>query len=284
MSATLRIATSADADAAGVICHDAFKTIAERHAFPPDFPDAQTAVGLMKYLLSRDDVFGVAAERDGRLVGSNFLWKDEVAGVGPITIDPRAQNEQIGRRLMEAVLRHAAERGLERVRLVQAAYHGRSLALYTRLGFDPREPLSVINGAPLNLRFGERPIRPATLADLEAASGLCRRAHGFARSVEFRSALDERAAFVVEHDGRITGYTTGVGFLGHSVGETNDDLKALIGAAPAFPGPGFFVPTRNAGLLRWCLEQGLRIVQPMTLMTIGPYEEPKGAWLPSVLY
>lgn len=36
--------------------------------------------------------------------------------------------------------------------------------------------------------------------------------------------------------------------------------------------------------MRWCLEEGLRVVQPMALMTMGPYAEPKGAYLPSVLY
>jgi hypothetical protein len=44
------------------------------------------------------------------------------------------------------------------------------------------------------------------------------------------------------------------------------------------------VPTRNAALMRWCLQHGLRIVQPMSLMTMGPYAEPNGAYLPSVLH
>lgn len=44
------------------------------------------------------------------------------------------------------------------------------------------------------------------------------------------------------------------------------------------------VPTRNAALFRWCLENGLRVVQPMTLMTIGLYNEPAGAYLPSILF
>ncbi len=40
----------------------------------------------------------------------------------------------------------------------------------------------------------------------------------------------------VERDGRIAGYTTGVAFFGHSVGESNEELKALIGSATAFGG------------------------------------------------
>jgi hypothetical protein len=59
-----------------------------------------------------------------------------------------------------------------------------------------------------------------------------------------------------------------VAFFGHAVGESNDDLKALIGAAENFPRPGFLIPTRNGDLMR-CLAEGLRIMQTMTLMTIG---------------
>jgi biopolymer transport protein TolQ len=60
--------------------------------------------------------------------------------------------------------------------------------------------------------------------------------------------------------------------------------EALIANADAFLGPGILVPTRNAGLFRWCLENGLRVVQPLTLMTLGFYNEPAGAYLPSILY
>jgi hypothetical protein len=89
---------------------------------------------------------------------------------------------------------------------------------------------------------------------------------------------------VVERLGRITGYATGMGWFHHAVAETNDDLKALIGAATAFAGPGFLVPSRNGEVFRWCLSQGLRVVNQATLMTIGLYNEPGGAYLPSILY
>jgi hypothetical protein len=89
---------------------------------------------------------------------------------------------------------------------------------------------------------------------------------------------------VVEHDGRIVGYTTGIGYFGHAVAASDDALKALIAAAPEFGGPGFNLPVRNGAVFRWALDQGLRVVQTMTLMTIGTYNEPKIAWLPSVLY
>jgi hypothetical protein len=54
--------------------------------------------------------------------------------------------------------------------------------------------------------------------------------------------------------------------------------------AEAFGGPGILVPTTNAELFRWCLERGLRVVRPMTLMTMGLYTTPQGAYLPSITY
>ncbi len=89
---------------------------------------------------------------------------------------------------------------------------------------------------------------------------------------------------VAESEGRVRAYTSSLGFFGHAVGENTEDLQALIGAASEFQGPGILVPTRNAGLFRWCLENGLRVVQPMTLMTVGLYNEPAGAYLPSILF
>lgn len=281
----LRTATAADAAAAGRICYEAFKTIAERHNFAPDFPDPETAIGLMQHLLTREDVFGVVAETAGRVTGSNFLWQDgTVAGVGPITIDPAAQNKGLGRRLMEAVIERARARGIASVRLVQAAYHNRSMSLYSKLGFVAREPLSVMQGPPLAVAIPGCMVRAARADDLAAADALCRRIHGHSRTVALRAAIDQGVASVVERAGRLTGYATGIGFFGHAVAETDADLQALIAAAPNFDGPGFLLPTRNTALLRWCLDHGLTIVQPMTLMTIGTYQEPQGAFLPSILY
>ena len=285
MEPILRPATKGDAATAGAICYAAFKAIAEKHAFPPDLPAPEAGVGLVDALLARGDVYGVIAEDGGRVIGSNFLWEnDSVAGVGPITVDPAVQNRRVGRKLMDAVLERARDRKIPSVRLVQAAYHTRSLSLYTKLGFEAREPLSVMQGLELNLRIDGHTVRAANPADLESANGLYQRVHGHSRAPELRAALSQGTARIVERGGRMTGYTTGIGFFGHAVGETTEDLEALIAAAPSFAGPGFLVPTRNAALIRWCLERGLRIVQPMTLMTMGPDRDPAGAFLPSVLY
>ena len=167
---------------------------------------------------------------------------------------------------------------------MQTAYHNRSLALYTKLGFDTREPLSNLQGSAIEQEIPGCAVRSATDEDLDACNKLCLKVPGHDRGPELLEAIRQGTAMVVEHDGRISGYTTLVGFFGHTVGESNEDLKALIGAAESFPGPGFLLPTRNSEMLRWCLERGLRIVQPMTLMSVGLYNEPRGAFIPSILY
>ena len=153
--------------------------------------------------------------------------RSPVAGIGPITVDSLAQNRRVGRTLMQAVMDHAMAQGKPSIRLLQATYNNGSLCLYTTLGFQTKAPLSVMQGSPLNLHFPGYDVRRATMADLVACNRICHAVHGFDRGEELRDAIAASAATVVEHLGRITGYTTGIAFFAHSVGETNQDLKAL---------------------------------------------------------
>ncbi len=284
MSVILRPAKPADAEICGQIAYDAFRIISEKHNFPPDWPNAEVATEFLSGLLSHPGFYGVVAEADGRVIGSNFLdERASVIGLGPITIDPEAQNAKIGRELMTHALERAWSQGRPSVRLVQAAFHSRSLSLYSKLGFEAREPLSCMQGKAVQKNIDGYHVRPAIEGDLEACNGLCQSVHGYERSGELRNAIQAGTATVVEHDRRITGYATMIGFGGYAVGRTNTDLKALIGGAPEYPGPGFLLPTRNGDLFRWCLEAGLKVVQPMTYMSIGLYNEPQGAYLPSIL-
>jgi predicted N-acetyltransferase YhbS len=283
MAITLREGRPDDAERCGRICYEAFRAINEAHNFPPDIPSAEMGIGLLSMMIAHPGFHVVVAERDGAVLGSNVLdERSEIAGIGPITVDPSVQNAGVGRLLMQHVMDRA--KSFAGVRLVQAAFHNRSLSLYTKLGFDPREPLSCVQGTPLARQLPGCSVRAATADDLAACDAVCRRVHGHKRSGELSDAIRSGNARVVERAGRITGYATGIAFFCHAVGESNEDVQALIAAAPAFPGPGFLVPTRNAALLRWCLEQGLRVVQPLTLMSMGRYEEPRGAWLASISY
>jgi GNAT superfamily N-acetyltransferase len=279
---TIRQARPEDAPVCGQICYDAFLGITAAHNFPPYLPGKDPFVGMFWTTFAHPGCYCVVAEVDGRIVGSNCMdERSVIAGIGPITVEPGTQNRGVGRGLMLAVMKRAEERKFPGVRLVQAAYHNRSLSLYTTLGFDAREPLSLMQGRAIGKNGG---VRPATAADLEACNRVCRKVHGHDRGGELAEAIQHGNATVVERSGRITGYSTGVAFFGHSVGETNPDLQALIAAAPEFGGPGILVPTRNAELFRWCLANGLRVVEPNTLMSVGLYNEPAGAFLPSILY
>jgi len=201
-----------------------------------------------------------------------------------LTVEPAAEGTAAGRRLMQAALDEAKNRKIERVRLVQSPSHLRSFALYAKLGFEVREPLILIGGTPAPAHVEGRPVRAATTDDVAPCNDLCTAVHGFARSAELAGALAQHTALVVECAGRITGFSTGLGLRGYAVGATTDDLKALIGAAPAIMGPGFFVPMRNGELVRWLFERGWRARWPAALMTKGPYQEPNGAFLPSIAF
>jgi predicted N-acetyltransferase YhbS len=285
MEIKLRPGTVEDADVCGKICYDAFTTIAKAHNFTPDFPSAETAIGLITSLLSHPGFYSVVAELDGRIVGSNFLdERSVVAGLGPITVDPNVQNRSVGRQLMENAHQRAATKKFPGVRLIQAAYHTRSLSLYAKLGYDVREPLACMQGPALNKKIADCTVRSATESDIDACNRVCQKVHGHNRGGELKDAIAKGSATVVERDGRVTGYATIIGFFGHAVGESNRDLQGLIGSATEFAGPGFLLPIRNTELFQWCLAQGVRITQPMTLMTKGFYNEPAGPFLPSILY
>jgi GNAT superfamily N-acetyltransferase len=275
----------ADIPECGRILYEAFATLATRHGFPPDFPTVAVATGCIRGLIKNPGFHGVVAERDGRIVGSTFLdERSTISAIGPVSVDPTAQDSKVGRALMLAMLQRAAERRAPGVRLLQISYHNRSLCLYAKLGFDVRETFAAMYGEPLGLALPGYPVRPATSEDVAACNALCVRVHGHDRAGEVDHAVGRGKARVVERFGRITGYTTGISYFNHSVAETNDDLEALIGAAQHLDQPGIVVPLGNAELFRWCLGHGLRVFFVMNMMTIGLYQEPRGAYLSSVGY
>ena len=287
MTPEIRPATSADAEACGRIIFEAFRAIADQHGFPWDFPSAEAGTQLAETFIATPSIYGVVAELDGRVVGSNFVAEgDPIRGIGPITVDPAVQGSGIGRRLMEAALERAGD--AMGVRLVQDAFNTRSMPLYASLGFDVREPLLLMRGTPRSgpdLGFS---VRPMAAGDVGACTELCSSVHGVGRTHELQEALRVFTPFVVEREGRITGYLSAATFwlMNHGVAETELDMRALLVGAGAMSAEplSLLLPTRQANLFRWCLHQGMRAIKPMTLMTMGHYQEPRGCCFPSVLY
>src|SRR6516165_10319742 len=163
------------------ICFEAVGGLADNHRFPRDFPSCEFAQGMMQNFVSSPSTWGVVAQLDGRIVGSNFLHEgDPIGGVGPISVDPDHQDRGVGRRLMEAVIeRGTRSRG---TRLLQDGFNMRSLSLYASLGFEVREPTVVMSGKPASGPVAGIEVRPPRQADLQACEALCRQVHGFERT------------------------------------------------------------------------------------------------------
>jgi predicted N-acetyltransferase YhbS len=285
----LRPIEPGDRDAAARIVYEAFARIHDHHRFPRDFPTLVAATDLVATFISHPLIWGVVAERDGRIVGSNFLdERGSVRGVGPITVDPSAQAAGVGRRLMQAVIERGA--GAAGIRLLQDSFNTQSLGLYASLGFEVAEPIALMGGtARATLPAGVE-VRPLAHGDLEACEQLCLSVLGFERTNELRDALEAPGLRPVAaiRGSRLVAYATTLSFFpaAYAVAATEDDMAALIAGAPSVSDAptSFLLPTRQHELFRWCLQAGLRVVKPMTYMVIGDHRRPRGAWIPSVLY
>lgn len=91
---------------------------------------------------------------------------------------------------------------------------------------------------PIREDILDRIVRPAVEFDVEKCDAICETLPGHDRDGEVRDSTKQGSAKVVLHGKRITGYTTGISFYNHSVGLTNDDLKALIAWAYSYGAHG----------------------------------------------
>jgi predicted N-acetyltransferase YhbS len=291
MSIKLRQPVAADADAVARLIFEAFRTFHDRHQMPRDFESLDAAIGLAQAWMNHPQVWGVLAERDGHVVGCNFLdERCDAKAVGPVCVDLNEQGGGIGRRVMVAVMERSRQINARSVRLVQEAYNTKSMPLYASVGFDVKEPLAVMIGTPTDKPSAGASVRPMGEADLPACAALCRSMHGIDRTGELRDAIQHFNPFVAERGGRVVAYTSSPNFflMNHGVADTPQDMRDLLLGVAAQTGRsiGLEVPTRNAEFFRWCISQKLRMAKPTTLMTSGEYQDPPAEawWFPSILY
>ncbi len=277
--------TAADAEALGDICYRAFKDISDRHGFPTDFGTPRFAHTVVSSCIANERGYATGAKAGGRWAGSNFFtFTDEVAGVGPVSVDPGRQGAGIGRLLMEDLLNAADEQDIERVRLMQDSFNMTSLALYASLGFDTKHPCTLLQPEPKL----DTNCRPMVAGDLDAVEALSREIYKVSRRDDAGQHIGSGPfkPFVRERGGRVVGYFV-IGMVGHGCAESEDDLVALAQhAATEVPAEiaRCFCPMREGELYRKFLAAGFRNRKVMNLMTIGPYDEPEGCWMPSVGY
>lgn len=267
-----------------VICHEAFSALHDRFGIERDIPSPEVGEMIIAQTVRRPDYTGVMAVLDGEIVGSNFLtFADEVAGVGPITVDPAAQAKGIGRALMQWVIDEAKRREIREVRLFQEAINTTSLSLYTSLGFDWRDSAALMEAAPAAVE--DPSVRPLGLADLAAVAALSRKSYGFSRENDAAQLLEwQIPGFLRERDGRATGYlfTT---LFGHAGAESDEDLLVLAGQmARAMPPPlaKFICPMARPDFYRKVLAAGHRTGKVLSYMSLGGFTPPSGSHFPSI--
>jgi GNAT superfamily N-acetyltransferase len=288
MNVSIRPAAEDDIPVCGLIAYEAFKEINERHGFENiEVPTIESGCGAAEFHIRSPSSCSAVAEVGGRVVGSCFLdAHSSIRGVAMVSVDPTVQSRGVGRKLMEAVLEQCS--GSRGVRLVQHSFNTSSVALYASLGFEAKEPLLVMRGRPSGQAPSDVEVRAMCSQDLDACAALCEKVHGFERTNELRDWLRSFTPFVALRAGRIVAYASAPAawFANHGVAEGEDDMRALLlGISAATAGPlCFLLPIRQAGLFRWCLDHGLRVVKPMTLMAMGEYREPAGCHFPSVVF
>ncbi len=269
--------------ALGRICFDAFGALQDRHGVARDFETSEVATQVVGLFASLPGFWGIAAEDGGELLGSNFIsFLDGVSGVGPITIRPDAQARGVGRALMQAVLDEASRRGVSQVRLMQEAINTTSLSLYAKLGFDWRDACALMTlpaGADM---AGARPMTPNDLASVDRLS---REHYHASRRNECEAWLNiGLPGFVLGRGGETVAYYF-PGFLGHGHASSDADLAGLMSHAARHAPPPFhkaIVPLSETGLQRELLRRGGRTIKLFNYMTVGPFERPTGAWIPSI--
>jgi GNAT superfamily N-acetyltransferase len=277
MDIRIRPLAPEDLNACGRIQYEAFKEVSDRHRFPAPFPSVRAAVRVIQTYFRQPSQLYLVAEVEGRPAGACVMDREgTIRGVRSIAVDPERQGTGVGRRLVEGVLERC--RDAAGVRLTQDAFNLVSMSLYASLGFEVREPVVKMEGrlrgrAPAGGKVGLLKSR-----DVEACQELCLRVHGIERNLELIDGLEFGTALAVRRDGRVTGYASAVSPAGHGLAETLEDLELLISHAQSKTREplSLLIPIRQAGLFRWCLEQGLKAVKPMTLMARGLYQEPRG--------
>lgn len=266
------------------ICHEAFSALHDRFGIERDIPSAEVGEMIISQTVKRPDYTGVMAVLDGRVVGSNFLLHaDEVAGVGPITVDPGVQAKGIGKALMQWVIDEARRREIRQVRLFQEALNTTSLSLYTALGFDWRDSAALMQAAAAGEEDPQ--VRPLEARDLEAVAVLSQKAYGFSRAGDAAQLLEWQVpGFVRERDGVVTGYLFATLF-GHAGAESDEDLLALAAqAARHLPPPvaRFICPMARPVLYRKALASGHRTLKLLSYMSLGDFVPPAGSHFPSI--
>mmetsp|Transcript_10002 Transcript_10002/g.24941 ORF Transcript_10002/g.24941 Transcript_10002/m.24941 type:complete len:337 (+) Transcript_10002:65-1075(+) len=294
-----------DVPVAADICQRAFHAFQASIGLGPEFPP-QEIDDVPSFLLGQafsEGFVGFVAEskaEGGGILGSNLVeLRDGVAGIGPITVDPECQVKGVGRLLMKAVMKEAAQEGIRSVRLVQVAANTRSFSLYVSLGFNPSTTCGQYE-ATSHLKL-EPPsgftCKPLTSELVEPCSQLHFSTCGSQRAKDIAAVVGSKHpnCAVFDDSGSLAAYTTGSFLAGHTVAKSMEAFQALVAfqsqavqtaqsQGVVLPPASFFVPHAYPQLVRWLLRSGFRLNRQVVPMSYGPHTPPCPFYCPAIQY
>jgi len=286
-----------DLPACASICYEAFTEFNASVGLSPEFPPREV-VDVPSALLSQAFMPGfegfVAENAEGTIVGSNLVeLRDEVAGIGPITVSPAAQDTGAGKLLMQAVMQAAAKKDMRTVRLCQIASNAKSFSLYLNVGFDPLWTCLQYEGFSTVDQIPGFTCEPLAATHVEACSALHKSACGSHRGKDIEAMIGSphpNCVVIDDATQQIVAYTTGTFLSGHTVATSDDAFKALVvfqskaiqaaqSAGAPLPPTTFFFPPGFPHLARWLASNGFRLNRQIVRMGYGPQDTPADGFL-----
>lgn len=217
-------------------------------------PDPMAFLGDGDYVRSRwraDRAAALAAEADGRVVGSNFATRwGSVGFFGPLTVHPSLWDRGIARRLLAPTMEIMDGWGLSHAGLFTFGHSPKHIALYQGLGFLPRF-LTAVLSAPVSplaagaagwTTYSADPDQAGRLADCAVLTNTVY--PGLDVSRELRTCheqglgdtvlLEDGAGFAVCHVGPGSEADTGTCFVKFAAARAAADFERLVGACEGF--------------------------------------------------
>jgi hypothetical protein len=218
---TLRVPTPADVDFLAHQWQESYNSSAAQLHEAPVFPTLASAHAMVSsYVADKVGLLAVQAGKgesgsDGELILAS-AFNDEsdihepggVVGCGPWTVGWGSVAQGVGRTLLGALVEGSLQRGARSLRLLQGATNNASFALYSKLGFEVREPLEFLTGTlraeevsrvlALHPRWQLRELsaQKESVADVAAAAALWQAVTGNSRrnTIEHIAADEARRA------------------------------------------------------------------------------------------
>ncbi len=192
----IRPLTGRDLDEADRICRVAFGTFVGTPQPEQYFGDAD----ITRTRWKADPAGALAAEVDGRLIGSNFAanW-GSVGFFGPLSVLPEYWDQAVGQRLLDATMDLFTSWDTRHTGLFTFSHSAKHVRLYQKYGFWPRF-LTAIMSKPVTAEPGAAPVStlsavpgqdvPAVLAAARELTGAVY--PGLDVSVEINAVLAQR--------------------------------------------------------------------------------------------